>query len=241
VADDGHPSVANLLPWSSSPLRRSQSGESTSRRGVATAPRRGLPHPRRSAFAVSHDLDGLRLPEPCGVFHPLTPLRFVLPVPRLVCPVDRGPKTASVRTRGAGARTGGSRSAPSGRSAEASRPSVATARTTEVACRGSGYPRRALSGPSVGRRLAPAFASDLTSEVALSGHWGGKPSQPGPYSPASGVPLPLVPAACRVLPLRVAGSRRGCRLSAAARPPRPEGFDRWLAPLPAPRTVFNCE
>jgi hypothetical protein len=45
-------------------------------------PRRGVPPPLRSASAVSHDLDGLLLPGPGGVFRPLTPMRFWAPLPR---------------------------------------------------------------------------------------------------------------------------------------------------------------
>jgi hypothetical protein len=40
------------------------------------APRRGFPHPLRSAFAVSHDLDGLLLSEPFGVFQPVTLVEY---------------------------------------------------------------------------------------------------------------------------------------------------------------------
>jgi hypothetical protein len=57
-----------------SPTRRRRSG--------IWGPRRGLPHPLRSAFAVSHDLDGLLLLVPCDVFQPLTPMGFAIPVPR---------------------------------------------------------------------------------------------------------------------------------------------------------------
>jgi hypothetical protein len=39
----------------------------------------GLPRPLLSAYAVSHDLDGFLLPEPCSIFHLLTPMGFVLP------------------------------------------------------------------------------------------------------------------------------------------------------------------
>jgi hypothetical protein len=54
-------------------------------RHIAPAlPRHGLPHPFRSAFAVSHDLGGLLLLEPCDVFRPHTPIRFFLPFPRLL-------------------------------------------------------------------------------------------------------------------------------------------------------------
>lgn len=56
-------------------------------RFVPTRPRRGFPHPLRSAFVVSHDPDGLLLLEPCGVFRPLTPVRFGFPAPRVNCPV----------------------------------------------------------------------------------------------------------------------------------------------------------
>jgi hypothetical protein len=88
------------------PLRRSQHEESTSRslaparasvpaprsdrnhtasptrrrRSGIRGPRRGLPHPLRSAFAVSHDLDGLLLLVPCDVFRSHTPMGFAFPV-----------------------------------------------------------------------------------------------------------------------------------------------------------------
>jgi hypothetical protein len=39
-------------------------------------PRCGLPPPRRSAFAVSHDLDGLTFQAPSGVFQPVTFMGF---------------------------------------------------------------------------------------------------------------------------------------------------------------------
>jgi hypothetical protein len=39
-------------------------------------PRRGLPHPLRSAFAVFHDLGGLLLSEPSDVFQPVTLVEF---------------------------------------------------------------------------------------------------------------------------------------------------------------------
>ena len=39
-------------------------------------PRHGFPHPLRSAFAVSHDLDGLPLSEPSDVFQPVTLMGF---------------------------------------------------------------------------------------------------------------------------------------------------------------------
>jgi hypothetical protein len=44
-------------------------------------PRRGPPHPLRSAFAVSHGLDGLLPPGPGGVFRPLTPMGSACPAP----------------------------------------------------------------------------------------------------------------------------------------------------------------
>jgi hypothetical protein len=93
----------SLLPSGSPPLRRSQSEESTSRRhlpapvpparlaplrlsrDLPASPRRGGPIPLRSAFAVSHDLDGLPFPGPCGVFQPLTPMGFCFPLPRSIC------------------------------------------------------------------------------------------------------------------------------------------------------------
>jgi hypothetical protein len=43
---------------------------------LVRTPRRGVPFPLRSAFAVSHDPDGLRLSEPSDVFQPVTFVGF---------------------------------------------------------------------------------------------------------------------------------------------------------------------
>jgi len=94
-AGEACPSLQTTSREVPSPLRRSQPGESTSRscapgpslavgpdspmnttlpghdrpvRDVGAGPRRGVPRPLRSASVVSHDLDGLLLPEPCDVF-----------------------------------------------------------------------------------------------------------------------------------------------------------------------------
>jgi hypothetical protein len=89
-----------------------------SRRSQTTAqlmPRRGLPkYPLRSAFAVSHGLDGSRLPEPCGLFQPLTPMGLVLPAPgprpKPRCPVQKTPRGVSQARPGGGSPAKGSRS-----------------------------------------------------------------------------------------------------------------------------------
>jgi hypothetical protein len=47
-------------------------------RGSVDVPRRGLPHPLCSAFAVFNDLDGFPLSGLSGVFQPVTLLGFVL-------------------------------------------------------------------------------------------------------------------------------------------------------------------
>jgi len=71
-------------------------------------PRRGIPHPLRSAFAVFHGLDGLLLLEPCGLFQPLTPLGlgFLLPTS---CPSGNGLATAPRERGGWTVRARGSR------------------------------------------------------------------------------------------------------------------------------------
>jgi len=51
-------------------------------RAAHTSPRRGVPRPLRSAFAVSHDLDGLIPPGLRDLFQPHTPMGFGVPVPR---------------------------------------------------------------------------------------------------------------------------------------------------------------
>ena len=82
------------------PARLSSRG---SHPGAPASPRRGLPHPLWSASVVFHDPGGLLLPEPCGVFQPLTPVRFVSRLPRAEA---RGgefrPATACYRCRGPG-------------------------------------------------------------------------------------------------------------------------------------------
>jgi len=68
-----------------------------SHRFLRASPRRGLPHPLRSASAVSHDPGGFRLPEPCGVFRPLTPARFVSLLPHRPVRLRRAPRSATRR------------------------------------------------------------------------------------------------------------------------------------------------
>jgi hypothetical protein len=97
----GRPLAPSLLLQDSSPLRRSQPEQSTSRfdvfprvrppaltdgrarsghprsrSGDSADPRRGGPAPLRSASVVFHDPGGFLLLGPCGVFRPLTPLGF---------------------------------------------------------------------------------------------------------------------------------------------------------------------
>jgi hypothetical protein len=88
------------------------------RRGLhrdgSAVPRRGVPPPLRSAFAVSHDPGGLLLPGPCGVFRPLTPMRFGAPSPRFV-PDRVDPKVAVSWRGGRAFGTRRSRLVPCGR------------------------------------------------------------------------------------------------------------------------------
>jgi hypothetical protein len=63
-------------------------------RRARALPRRGIPVPRRSASAVSHGPDGLLLPEPGGVFRPLTPLGFASPRSPLALSFQDGLTTA---------------------------------------------------------------------------------------------------------------------------------------------------
>jgi hypothetical protein len=137
----GAPSPRNPLPGTVSspgpglrfsPPVRSRSSHLGSRSGGPAVPRRGVPIPLRSAFAVSHDLDGFCLLGPGGVFHPLTPLGFGsrLPVASSGRSVRRPafPVLARVlrtevratRMRGASDRSGGSRSTAHRTDAEAS-------------------------------------------------------------------------------------------------------------------------
>jgi hypothetical protein len=97
---------SSILPWGCPPLRRSQLAESTSRKPwrlqpklpCPGLPRRGVPPPLRAAFAVSHDLDGLRLCEPCDLFQPLTPMGLGSRLP------DPCPFTSATRTDPSGPR-----------------------------------------------------------------------------------------------------------------------------------------
>jgi len=137
----GAPSPRNPLPGTVcspgpglrlSPPVQHRSSHLGSRSGGPAVPRRGIPIPLRSAFAVSHDLDGFRLLGPGGVFHPLTPLGFGSRLPvassgrsvrRPAFPVlVRVPRTEvrATRTRGASDRSGGSRSTAHRTDAEAS-------------------------------------------------------------------------------------------------------------------------
>jgi hypothetical protein len=91
--------------------------------GLPAPPRRGLPHPLRSAYAVSHDLDGFLFLGPCDLFQPLTPMGFALPAPLASAPPSaaRRPLPAGCRrsrclrmkspcpARGVGHRARGSR------------------------------------------------------------------------------------------------------------------------------------
>jgi hypothetical protein len=62
------------------------------------APRRGVPLPLRSVYAVFHDLDGLLLLGLCGVFQPLTPMGFLSRLPDAFFPVA-GPEDPTSRGR----------------------------------------------------------------------------------------------------------------------------------------------
>jgi hypothetical protein len=91
--DKSQPFRASILPWDSSPfdapsLRSPLPGGAflPCCHGAPASPRRGFPHPLRSAFVVSHDHDGLPLLRPCDVFRPHTPMGFLFPSPRLVGP-----------------------------------------------------------------------------------------------------------------------------------------------------------
>jgi hypothetical protein len=116
------PFCASYLPWVLPPLRRSQRAESTSRNPVprqprlvrCRAPRRGVPPPLRAAFAVFHDLDGLRLRAPCDLFQPLTPMglgsRLPAGGPEGSRALRRPSEDVRFRTQGVGgAHPGGSR------------------------------------------------------------------------------------------------------------------------------------
>jgi hypothetical protein len=232
----GRPLAASLLLQDSSPLRRSQPEQSTSRCGVfpqdrppaltdgpprsghprsrsggSTAPRHGGPAPLRSAYAVSHDLDGLLLLGPCGVFRPLTPLGFGSrlpaaspgrstrrsPFPALVRVVRT--KVRPTRTRGASDHPGGSRSVPP--------------RTVPEGTTRSTTPPLPLPKEQVRLRLPNTLPGRLrvrTTEVALrldSGPELPRPRSkaPGPSRrrtattflpvPVRGLPLPCAPMA----------------------------------------------
>jgi len=133
------------------PTLRCSSG---SRRAPGAASRHGVPPPLRSVSAVSHDPDGFPLLGSCGLFHPHTPLGFLLPVPHgmflaawVLRPIRRssgfrGLATASSDV-GGGHPARGSRSIGRRRGAEAPSAHPFSAPSTEVAV------------PDPARRLRP--------------------------------------------------------------------------------------
>lgn len=63
-------------PWMSSCTGPAAEPQSAAVAPTCQVPRHGIPHPRRSAFAVSHGLDGLTFLLPPGVFQPVTLMGF---------------------------------------------------------------------------------------------------------------------------------------------------------------------
>jgi len=208
------------LPWGSSPLRCSQRGESTSRWASLAVPklrslpppRRGVPIPLRSAFAVFNDLDGVRLPAPCGVFQPLTPMGFGSPSPRSR---TARPEGRPVRVRGAGYHPEGSRSVRPTRPPKC--PSVPCHRAAhkDGPAPAPLYVRRDLRMPPArvpSEDGPPTFARRRHRPVArpvapaAPPRWNRR--DPLTSTPSQGVPLPCVPIPARVLPRPWTGPAR---------------------------------
>ena len=162
--------------------------------------RRRVPLLLRSASAVSHDLDGLRLSTPCGVFQPLTPLGLSFPAP---C---RDVFTSALRPTlprpGDGFPPGGSWSSLCRVAAEAAplrRSAAPFARRRPFrlqlpcACHRCVHPQPARVPPEGGAlafagrvavRVAPADRPRRPTEVV--------PPGPARLDPAQGLPLPRV-------------------------------------------------
>jgi hypothetical protein len=147
-------------------------------------PRRGLPHPLRSASAVFHDLDGLLLLGPWNLFQLHTPMGFGLPAPlaSALPPAARRPLLPGCRrsgctqmntscpARGVGTRARGSRLAsrpdrfpgpsPGRPVAEASvRPGYATAFAARARCRRAPSKKEKVRLRLSAASAAPALAA----------------------------------------------------------------------------------
>jgi hypothetical protein len=207
-------------------------------------PRRGVPCPLRAAFAVFHDLDGLRLRSPCDLFQPLTPMGLGSRLPALClftsvrrqtlpdaggrwCPLERLPVSAYVQqlaprsARSAAAiasdRSGSGSSVRSPRPVSTACPKSARRRPTDhrLAALPRGLPRPATVALTAVRWLRPR--SGVSSPVCLD---------PDRVLPLSGAGLPgtnrVVADPIRLaLPARPAlacPAVRVCRLSATTFP-----------------------
>jgi hypothetical protein len=174
--------------------------------GSPASPRRGVPRPLRSASAVSHDSDGLLLSGPGGFFHPLTPLGFFVPAPRLLF------RSAAPRTN----RTPHGGEATVQEAPSRTRPvfAWATNRTDHRSHRlddGSGL--ASLVRSSGGLSAASSLLRTVVRLPRSSGIPPEKPlrrNTPQPVRPTSlqGLPLSHMPTSNHVLPPFQAGSSR---------------------------------
>jgi hypothetical protein len=192
------PSVLSLLPWGSSPLRRSQSGESTSRRalpGPACAgpfrvrlvagfhPRFGPPPPFPTTLTVCSSPNPVVCfdhSRPWGSFSLLPCSRPAVPVrgPRRPCSVSSPGSEDLGSLPGDGSVAGGSRSTAG--SGPPKRPFAAGRRSSHRGgWSGSGTPRALARGsrPPPDRLRGPS-SGDLVRRVAPSNHRGSKLPRP---------------------------------------------------------------
>jgi|FLTM01.1.fsa_nt_gi hypothetical protein len=162
IHPSGAPSMENPLPDDTS---------SATCVPVPVPSRRGIPHPLRSASAVSHDPDGLRLSMPCDFFQSLTPLGLFVPLP---CALQAGLST-DPSWQGTGFHPGGSWSTWSRVAAEATPRRPIPLRPPEGVRFGSSSPVRyvvaCVDCPSVfpPEGGPPTFASSLSAQVAPDG------------------------------------------------------------------------
>jgi hypothetical protein len=206
------PSPGNPLPGATSVSATEPARLAPCRlcRGLSASPRRGFPHPLRSAFVVSRDLDGLLFPEPCDLFQPLTPLGFVFPAPRCrstvagrpVCPFARFSKESPVRARGMGHGSGGSRLV--GFTVPLSRPVSSVRRSSHrSAWSGSGFPlRSSRSSPATrlvrsllqaARHVRSVRSVAEPSGLPLPATLAASRQCPSNSTPSQGLPLPFLP------------------------------------------------
>ena len=149
-------------------------------------PRRGFPHPLRSAFAVSHDLDGFPSSSPVTCFGHTHPWGFGSLFPGRYLPAR--PKGPVVRSQGTGCHMKVSRLGPRSSGAEASRNRGPAASGTEVSDPAPVPPRHPQARSPIAHRFHGSPSAISPGQVAPSGRCDSKLPQPARASPTEGLP-----------------------------------------------------